>query len=143
MQPDVFERALIANNAGLLMEVVGGVGISAAVPAAASTAGNEYTGRAKVETVEKDAVTLSHAPIPALHWGAMTMNFGVPEGGLSPSVKAGQSVTFAFRMNKDGLPVLTHIEPAGEAPMPAAASGAKESMPMGSMGSTKSMEKKQ
>jgi membrane fusion protein, copper/silver efflux system len=40
------------------------------------------------------------------------MDFAVPPGGIPPSLKPGQSVTFAFRMNKEGTPVLTRIEPS-------------------------------
>lgn len=73
----------------------------------------EHHGEARIEAVGKDAVTLSHGPVPSLQWGAMTMEFATPAGGLPPGLKAGQSVTFAFTMNKDGMPVLTHIEPQG------------------------------
>jgi membrane fusion protein, copper/silver efflux system len=40
----------------------------------------------------------------------MTMDFSPPAGGLPADLKPGQSVRFAFTMNKDGLPVLTRIE---------------------------------
>jgi Cu(I)/Ag(I) efflux system membrane fusion protein len=80
----------------------------------------EHTGEARIESVRGDSVTLSHGPIPTLKWGAMTMDFAVPPGGVPPSLKPGQTVTFAFRMNKEGTPVLTRIEPSKGAPLPAA-----------------------
>ena len=80
-------------------------------PAAPSTAAAEHAGEARIEAIGKEAVTLSHGPIPALQWGAMTMDFAVPAAGLPPGLKAGQSVSFAFTMNKDGMPTLTRIEP--------------------------------
>jgi len=71
----------------------------------------EHHGVGKVETVSKESVTLSHGPIPTMQWGAMTMEFQIPPSGIPASVKPGATVEFAFTMNKDGLPVLTHIEP--------------------------------
>ncbi|WP_454909638.1 efflux RND transporter periplasmic adaptor subunit [Variovorax gossypii] len=103
--------------------------------AAGATAGGgmaaaaEHTGKAKVEAIGKDTVSLSHEPIPSMQWGAMTMDFGMPAAGLPQGLKPGQTVNFAFHMNKEGLPVLTRIDPAGAA-MPAPA--AKDAMPMGS-----------
>ena len=41
----------------------------------------------------------------------MTMDFKVPATGMPASVKPGATVQFSFSMGKDGLPVLTHIEP--------------------------------
>lgn len=73
----------------------------------------EHHGDGKIEAVGKDAVTLSHGPIPSLQWGEMTMEFGAPTGGLPPGLKAGQSVSFAFTMNQEGMPVLTRIAPQG------------------------------
>jgi len=71
----------------------------------------EHHGEGKVESVTADSVTLSHGPIPTLQWGAMTMDFKVPASGIPAGVKPGATVRFAFTMNKDGLPVLTHIVP--------------------------------
>ncbi|RSZ29539.1 MULTISPECIES: efflux RND transporter periplasmic adaptor subunit [unclassified Variovorax] len=101
----------------------------------AATAAVEHTGKAKVEAVGKDTVSLSHEPIPSMQWGAMTMDFGKPAGGVAPGLKPGQTVNFAFQMSKEGLPVLTRIEPAGPGatPMPIPAPAAKDTMPMGSM----------
>jgi Cu(I)/Ag(I) efflux system membrane fusion protein len=77
-------------------------------------ADKRYTGEGKLEAIDKDAVTLSHAPIPALKWGAMTMEFGLPEAGLPAGLKPGQSVRFEFILNKEGSAVLTRIEPTGK-----------------------------
>lgn len=82
-------------------------------PLAPAAAVAEHRGEGKIEAVGKDAVTLSHGPIASLQWGAMTMEFGAPATGLPPGLKAGQSVTFAFMMNQEGMPVLTRIEPQG------------------------------
>ena len=83
----------------------------AKAPAEQPAGVQEHHGVGKVETVSKESVTLSHGPIPTMQWGAMTMDFQVPPTGIPASVKPGATVQFAFTMNKDGLPVLTHIEP--------------------------------
>ena len=93
--------------------------VVAKAPAAQPAAAPEHHGVGKVETVSKESVTLSHGPIPTMQWGAMTMEFQIPPAGVPVNVKPGATVQFAFTMNKDGLPVLTHIEPQ-------AAMGAKE-----------------
>lgn len=91
----------------------------------ATTTETTYIGDGRIEAIGKDAVTLSHEPIPSLKWGAMTMDFGKPGTGLPPGLKAGQRVRFYFTMDKDGKPMLTRIEP-GSTP---AATGALEKRP--------------
>lgn len=102
-------------------------GASPAPDAAAS----RYTGEGEIEAIDKDAITLSHGPIPALKWGAMTMEFGLPAAGIPASLKPGQTVSFEFMLNKEGSAVLTRIEPVMRADiqpgMKAGATGAKES----------------
>lgn len=53
----------------------------------------EATGR--VEQVTKDGVTLSHGPVPAIGWPAMTMAFRA-DPMLLRGLKAGDQVRFAF-----------------------------------------------
>jgi Cu(I)/Ag(I) efflux system membrane fusion protein len=57
----------------------------------------------KVERIAKDSVTISHEPIPSLHWGPMTMPFLPPPGGLPPDVKAGDTVRFDIRREDGGM----------------------------------------
>ena len=87
-----------------------------AAPGAAPTA-PRHSGEARVEAIGKDAVTLSHGPIPSMHWGAMTMDFKLPPLGLPRGATVGSRVTFEFYMGPDGLPQLTRIAPA-QAPQP-------------------------
>jgi Cu(I)/Ag(I) efflux system membrane fusion protein len=68
-----------------------------------------HRGEAKVEAINKDAITLSHGPIPSLQWGAMTMDFKVPATGLPKDVRKGDSVTFELKLGADGQPALTAI----------------------------------
>ena len=64
------------------------------------------------ERIEKDEVTLSHGPIPALQWPAMTMGFRSPPAGVPPDVKSGDAVIFDF-VERDGSYALTRIERQG------------------------------
>ncbi|WP_312985685.1 efflux RND transporter periplasmic adaptor subunit [Atlantibacter sp.] len=68
----------------------------------------EYQGTGVVEALENSSVTLSHGPIPALKWGAMTMDFALKTA--QPGVKPGDKVQFTFTMNDDGA-VITHLAP--------------------------------
>ena len=77
-------------------------------PTAASTA-QRHDGRAKVEAIGRDAMTLSHGPIASLKWGAMTMDFKLPKGGVPRGVEVGDRVDFEFYMNLEGLPQLTVV----------------------------------
>ena len=98
----------------------------AASAAVATTSVQKNAGEATVEKVGRDALTLSHGPIPTLKWPAMTMDFKVPPGGV-PSVRVGDKVTFEFVMGADGLPQLTAV-----APMPGASKSASEPAGRGS-----------
>jgi len=62
----------------------------------------KHKGTGKVESIEPDAVTLSHGPIASLQWGDMTMTFKKPATGEMPNVKTGDRVDFEFSMDKDG-----------------------------------------
>jgi Cu(I)/Ag(I) efflux system membrane fusion protein len=81
-----------------------------------------YTSQGKLEAIDKDAVTLSHPSIPELKWGAMTMEFGLPQTGLPAGLKPGQAVRFEFMLDQQGTAVLTRIEPVTR-------TGAQESKP--------------
>ncbi|MBC7667716.1 MAG: efflux RND transporter periplasmic adaptor subunit [Gemmatimonadaceae bacterium] len=61
--------------------------------AAAKPALAEATGR--IEQVTKDSITLSHGPIPAISWPAMTMAFRA-DPMLLRGFKTGDQVSFAF-----------------------------------------------
>ncbi|MDW3687153.1 efflux RND transporter periplasmic adaptor subunit [Cupriavidus sp. CV2] len=84
-----------------------------ASPASAASAASaaEHEGVGRIEAITPEGLTLSHGPIPTLQWGAMTMDFEAPAGGLPKGLKAGQEVRFRFRMNSDGVPVLSSVQP--------------------------------
>lgn len=102
----------------------------AAPPSASATAaaqpavpaGPLHQGTAKIEAVTKEALTLSHGPIPSIKWGAMTMDFQLPPAPdkVAADLKAGEQVSFEFVMGKDGLPQLTRVTRAAGAPAPGA-----------------------
>lgn len=85
--------------------------------AAAAAAAPRHEGEAKVEAIAKDAITLSHGPIPSIRWGAMTMDFKLPPSNQLPrNLEPGDRVSFEFFMDTDGLPQLTRVTPMSPAP---------------------------
>ena len=77
-------------------------------PDSANTA-PRHQSEAKVESIGRDAVTLSHGPIASLKWGAMTMDFKPPQRGLPRGLAAGDKVSFEFYVGADNLPQLTAV----------------------------------
>ena len=77
-------------------------------PTAANTA-QRHDGRARVEAIGRDAITLSHGPIASLKWPAMTMDFKLPKGGAPRGVAVGDRVDFEFTMSPEGPPQLTAV----------------------------------
>ena len=69
-----------------------------------------HRGEAKVESIAKDAITLSHGPIADLQWPPMTMDFKLPAGNLVKDVRTGDRVTFEFKLANDGQAELTAIK---------------------------------
>ena len=78
----------------------------------------KHRAEARVKSIDKDGVTLSHGPIASLGMGAMTMEFKPPSGGLPRNVSVGDQVQFEFVLPKDGEPTLTAISPITSMPMP-------------------------
>ena len=75
-----------------------------------------HRGSGRVEKIGKDEITLSHGPIASLNWGAMTMGFQLPAGGLPRNVAVGDTVNFEIRQTGDGLYQITAISPTAGAP---------------------------
>lgn len=63
---------------------------------------NTYDGVGRVEQVTAQTVTLSHGPIPAVQWPAMTMQFRLAEPRLAQEVKVGDRVAFTFEQHPEG-----------------------------------------
>ena len=87
-------------------------------------AAERHRGEAKVESVRRDAITLSHGPIASLKWGPMTMDFKPPKAGVPRGVASGDKVDFEFFMDAEGLPQLTRMAPVSPPPVSSVASPA-------------------
>jgi Cu(I)/Ag(I) efflux system membrane fusion protein len=81
----------------------------------ASTTAGRYRSAGRIEQIAKDELTLSHEPVPALKWPAMTMVFKPPASGLPAGLKSGDHIKFEF-IEKNGAYALTRIERAGSKP---------------------------
>jgi Cu(I)/Ag(I) efflux system membrane fusion protein len=68
---------------------------SAPTPAKAATP-TLHEGMGRVEAITPTSVTLSHGPIPAAQWPAMTMTFHLADPGLARRIAVGDHVAFAF-----------------------------------------------
>ncbi|VTU31390.1 Cation efflux system protein CusB precursor [Variovorax sp. SRS16] len=100
----------------------------AAPPTPAVASAPRHVGEAKVVSIGKDALTLSHGAIPTMKWGPMTMDFKMPPGGAPRGVQVGDHVSFEFFMGADDLPQLTRVTPVAaeaKAAAPAAAPGSR------------------
>jgi Cu(I)/Ag(I) efflux system membrane fusion protein len=75
---------------------------SAANPASATY---ETTGR--IERLDAASITLSHAPVPAIGWPAMTMTFHLPDPALGKGFKVGDQVRFSFARPNEGPTIRT------------------------------------
>ncbi len=77
-------------------------------PSAMTPALYETTGR--IEQLTADSVTLSHEPVPALKWPAMTMQFGLAKGAAPAGLKKGDRVRFTFDQAPTG-PMVHRMTP--------------------------------
>jgi Cu(I)/Ag(I) efflux system membrane fusion protein len=75
----------------------------------------QHTANGKINRIDaKDGtLELSHGPIPALKWPAMTMTFRAADKALLTNAKAGEEIEFDVQAepNKDGDYVITRIAP--------------------------------
>ncbi|AIU72168.1 hypothetical protein AT03_07025 [Hafnia alvei FB1] len=60
---------------------------------------------------QESGVSLTHAPIPELHWPAMTMTFALPSAPAIKPLAVGSKVNFSFIQTESGYQ-LTEITPA-------------------------------
>jgi Cu(I)/Ag(I) efflux system membrane fusion protein len=89
----------------------------AAARAASPTASTPslFEGVGRIELLKPDAVTISHQPIPAVPWPAMTMTFKLASPALVQGLKVGDRVTFAFD-HPESTPTVRRIAPVATAP---------------------------
>lgn len=86
-----------ASLAGVQAKPLGAA--SAPVTKAASTL---YESRGRIEALSAGSITLSHAPVPAIGWPAMTMTFRLDPPALAEDLKVGERVAFGFEQRPDG-----------------------------------------
>nr|WP_269470964.1 efflux RND transporter periplasmic adaptor subunit [Sulfuritortus calidifontis] len=72
-----------------------------------------YTGRGRIEQVDAKTgeLEMTHEPIPALKWPAMTMGFAVRDAKILQGLKPGQRVDFDLVREGEGF-VVVAIRPA-------------------------------
>jgi Cu(I)/Ag(I) efflux system membrane fusion protein len=61
-----------------------------------------YESVGRVEQITPASVTLSHLPVPAIGWPAMTMTFKLADPALAQGVKVGDRVAFGFDQPPSG-----------------------------------------
>lgn len=70
--------------------------------------------RGRVEDLSATQITLSHEPIPALDWPAMTMPFELANPALGEGLEVGDTVTFTMREGDSGY-VIDQLQRSGGA----------------------------
>ena len=73
-----------------------------------------------INTVEAESriLNVTHEPIPALNWPAMTMDFPVARGVKLDGLKFSRNARFRIREGEDGRYVIDAINPSPPAPLP-------------------------
>lgn len=98
-----------ASLSGLQPRVIS-PGTTLANPGAAPT----YETSGRIEQITGDKVTLSHQPVPALQWPAMTMSFRVEDPTLVRGYKVGDQVRFGFEQAPAGPTLRRMSRAAGQ-----------------------------
>lgn len=87
-----------ASLQGVLARMNSGQPTSTMMSAATTS---QYQGVGKVESITAADITISHHPIPAIGWGAMTMTFKLPDAKIAAGFNIGDQVNFGFNQVKD------------------------------------------
>jgi Cu(I)/Ag(I) efflux system membrane fusion protein len=99
--------------------------LSEPAPQGSGAPAGEHEARGRVEAIGKDEIMLSHEPVPALKWPAMTMGFK-PPATWPAGVRVGDRIAFTFKAGSaPGEFVITSVTKADVPPATAAAGGAK------------------
>src|SRR3546814_5421300 len=77
----------------MTLPIFGGIAAGAAT---AKPAASLYETVGKIEQITAKSVTLSHEPVPAIGWPAMTMTFALADAGIARGLKIGDRVRFGF-----------------------------------------------
>lgn len=87
----------LVDSEARLRSALGSMAAARPASGAASAAPLTYSAEGRVESVEPDALTISHGPVAALKWPGMTMGFGKPDPRAFADVRPGDRVHFEFR----------------------------------------------
>jgi Cu(I)/Ag(I) efflux system membrane fusion protein len=100
-----------ASLAGVAARPIGGIAAGAAT---AKPAASLYETVGKIEQITAKSVTLSHEPVPAIGWPAMTMTFALADAGIARGLKIGDRVRFGFDQPPAGPTVRRLAKVAGQ-----------------------------
>jgi len=89
-----------------------GASSAAAVPGSPKPSSALYETTGTIEELKPDSVTLSHQPVPAIGWPAMTMGFALPDPGIGRGLKVGDRVRFGFD-RANGEPTIHRMTKVG------------------------------
>lgn len=101
-----------ASLSGVEARSIGGAAPAMAAKPVATAALYETVG--KIEQLTANSVTLSHEPVPAIGWPAMTMTFQLPDPKVARRLKAGDRVRFGFDQPPAGPTVRRMAKVAGQ-----------------------------
>jgi membrane fusion protein, copper/silver efflux system len=76
-----------------------------------------HSAQGRIESIDKDGVTITHGPVPSLKWEAMTMEFKSPPGSLPKGLTTGSRIHFEFVRQGDDY-VLQQVTPLGAGAKP-------------------------
>src|SRR3546814_686739 len=99
-----------ASLSGVQARPIGGGVPTTAKPATTAL----YATVGKIEQITANSVTLSHEPVPAIGWPAMTMTFQLPVPKIARGLKAGDRVRFGFDRPPAGPTVRRMAKVAGQ-----------------------------
>src|SRR3546814_11002763 len=98
-----------ASLSGVKARPIGGGVPTTAKPATTAL----YATVGKIEQITANSVTLSHEPVPAIGWPAMTMTFQLPVPKIARGLKAGDRVRFGCDRPPAGPTVPRRAQVAG------------------------------
>ena len=84
-------------------------------PDAEMESAKSIPGKGVIKNLQGGKITLSHEPVAALNWPAMTMDFTLADGALPEGIAAGENIEFEFHQAGDAY-VVTKVQRAGAAP---------------------------
>jgi Cu(I)/Ag(I) efflux system membrane fusion protein len=105
---------LIDSEASLSSVAARPIGGAAPVaPPATTPSPALYETTGTIEQLTGNSVTLSHEPVPAIGWPAMTMTFALPDASIVRGLKTGDRVRFGFDQPPGGPTVRRMTKVAG------------------------------